>query len=388
MIPIKKSQDCYRQRFAIEKREGEFIDINGKKLINFAGNDYLGIAHDPRVIKAFKQGVDLFGLGSSSSALVAGYYTAHQELEARFANYLKRDKALLFNSGYHANLAALSALTDKKTAVFSDKLCHASIIDAIHLSKAQHFRYAHHDFEHLKIRLNQKRTGNPLIISEVVFSMEGVILNLPDLVNIAKSYRARLMIDDAHGFGVLGINGAGGCEYFNLSQQDVAILVTPLGKALGGFGAIISGHDSLIETLIQRARPYMYSTATPPALSFAMLRALKILHDEKWRRVRLKQMIALFRAESAKRGLIFFDSHTPIQVSIIGNSDDAMSLQRRLASCGYYVAAIRPPSVAINTSRIRISLSALHHEEQIIGLLNTLEEILDESAEKINCIAI
>ena len=359
-----------RQRFVIAERNNTSIVIDGKKLVNFCSNDYLNLASHPTIRKAFIAGVNKYGMGSSSSSLISGYYQPQHELEERFAEFLQRDRAILFNSGYHANLGVITTLAKRDSTIISDRLCHASIIDSIVLSRAKHHRYQHNDYKHAATLLNKPQKN--LLITEGVFSMEGDISPLKKFAQLANT---TLMVDDAHGFGVLGKNGRGSCEHHKLTQTEVACLVTPLGKAFGSVGAIVSGSNELIETLVQFARTYIYTTALPPAISHAGLAALKIIDHENWRREKLQSLIAHFNQQAQLRNLPLIScAQTPIKSILTTDNKTTLLLQQKIAAKGYFVSCIRPPTVPKNTARIRVTLNCMHTETQIIELLDLLAE--------------
>jgi 8-amino-7-oxononanoate synthase len=325
-----------RKRTPLEERIENIITINDTQLINFSSNDYLSLATDSRIKQAFIKGIEHYGFGSTASTLISGYYTTHQVLEEKFAEFLNRDKALLFNSGYHANLGVISALADRHTTIFSDKLCHASLIDAITLSKAKHIRYQHNNIKHLATRLSHVATKNRMIVTDSVFSMEGDIANLVGIAQCAQAAKATLLVDDAHGFGVLGKHGAGVCETHALSQQQIPLLITPLGKACGGLGAIVSGSKELIEALVQFARTYIYTTALPPAIVCALLTTLDIIKNESWRREKLINLIQFFIKAAHQRNLTLHTTdETPIKTIVIGANKKAVASFLTQHACAF-----------------------------------------------------
>lgn len=370
-----------RKRLLVESRDSQnMIIINGQPLINFASNDYLNIASHNKIKAALMQGVSQYGFGSSSSALVSGYYKSHQLLEERFAEFLQRDAALLFNSGYHANLGVITTLANRQNSVISDKLCHASLLDGIQLARAKHYRYRHNDIKHAEKLLQQTQQPS-LLITESVFSMTGNLSPAPQLAALARNYNSLLLIDDAHGIGVLGRCGRGISEYFNLSKQEIFCLISPLGKAFGGLGAIVSGDQALIEELLQFARTYRYTTALSPAITFAMLATLKIVEVETWRRERLLDLIAFFIRQACHRALPLISTDlTPIKSILIGNSNRVMQIQTTLMKHGFFTAGIRPPTVPSDTARIRISLNCMHTENDIMRLLDLIADNHDSNS--------
>lgn len=370
------NQHKRRVRRVFEKRHDSLAIVDGQSVINFCSYDYLNIANHADVKKAFAEAAYLHGLGSSGSALISGYTSAHAKLEIAFAEFLERDRAILFNSGYHANLGVLTVLADKNSVIIADKYAHASLNAGALLSRANFLRYKHHDLEHAESLLAQHSSS--LLVTESVFSMHGTLANLPALSNLAKNNNAMLIVDDAHGIGVLGKHGAGACEHFQLSQNDVPCLVTPLGKAFGSFGAIVAGNHDLIEAMIQFAGSYRYCTALPPALCEATIAALKIIKNESWRREKLHELSEFFIAESRLRELKLasYDA-TPIKSIVIGDNKKCLLLQDLLLQKGLLVSCIRPPTVPINQACIRIPLSCAHSESQILSLLNEIKEAID-----------
>ncbi len=362
-----KAQFLFRHRHTIENRDDTAISIHGKSVLNFTSNDYLNLTNHSDVKKAFQEGVEKYGLGSGSASFVSGYFKSHRLLEDAFCEFLNRDRAILFNSGYHANLGVLTSLAHQNSVIIADKLCHASLIDGMILSRAKYYRYRHADLKRAQSLVEQHE--NPLLVTESVFSMQG---NITDVTALA-SLKAKLIVDDAHGVGVLGKAGKGICEQQNLSQNDVACLITPLGKALGSFGAIVSGDEEIIETILQFSRTYYYTTALPPAVSHATLTSLKVMQQESWRREKLNHLIELFIKGSFERELTLVSTDkTPIKSIIIGSSTKAIDIQKKLLEKNILVSCIRPPTVPANTSRVRISLNCLHTEAQITQLLDEL----------------
>lgn len=356
-----KSQGLYRSRRIID----------AKAVVNFCSNDYLGLTNDARVIAAFKKAVDDYGVGSGSAHLICGHSPAHHALEEELAEFTGRKRALLFSTGYMANLGAMTALAGRGDSVFEDKLNHASLLDGGLSSGAIFKRYPHADLKQLE-KLLTKASGQKLVVTDGVFSMDGDVTPLRDLANLAKQHAAWLMVDDAHGFGVLGKNGGGLVEQLNLTSDDVPILMGTLGKAFGTFGAFVAGSEILIETLIQSARTYIYTTALPPAIAEATRESLKIVIAETWRREKLQALIAQFKSGAAQLSLPLMPSDSPIQPLLIGDSSRATRMSERLLEAGFLVSAIRPPTVPKGKARLRITLSALHEFEEVARLLETL----------------
>jgi 8-amino-7-oxononanoate synthase len=311
-------------------------------------------------------------VGSGSAHLICGHSSAHHALEDELAEFTGRSRALLFSTGYMANLGVISALVGRADSVFEDRLNHASLLDGGLLSGAKFKRYAHADMEHLQARL-QTAAGNKLIVTDGVFSMDGDVAPLPALVETANQNNAWLMVDDAHGLGVLGKQGAGLVRQFGLSQDDVPVLMGTLGKAFGTFGAFVAGSEILIETLIQQAKTYIYTTAMPPAIAEATRASLKLVITDNWRREKLNELVNHFRAGAAQLGLTLMDSTTAIQPILIGDSQQAVQLSNGLLDAGFLVSAIRPPTVPEGSARLRVTFSALHKIEQVDRLLTALD---------------
>lgn len=368
-------QSLYRRRRVVESPQSVLMQLDGRQVVNFCSNDYLGLANHPEVIAAFKRGVDQYGVGSGSAHLICGHSHAHHALEDELAAFTGRERALLFSTGYMANLGVISALVGRGDSVLEDRLNHASLLDGGLLSAARFQRYQHNQLDDLQVRLAASK-GKALIVSDGVFSMDGDLALLPDLANLAEQHGAGLLIDDAHGFGVLGANGGGVVEHFGLSQQQVPILMGTLGKAFGTFGAFIAGSDALIEYLIQKARTYVFTTAMPAAVAEATRVSLRLLQHEAWRRQHLQALISRFRAGAEQQGLQLMDSATAIQPIILGDSETALLASERLLAQGFWVSAIRPPTVPAGTARLRITFSSLHTEQQVDALLEALPKAL------------
>lgn len=380
----RRQQQLYRQRRELKSAQGPVVELNRQRCVNFCSNDYLGLAAHPKLVQAMQNAAAEFGVGSGASHLVCGHSRIHHQLEEALAEQCGRPRALLFSTGYMANLAVIQTLVGKGDAVLEDKLNHASLIDAGLASGARFQRFVHNDMASLETRLHaQSAAANRLIVADGVFSMDGDLAPLPAAAALARQYDAWLMIDDAHGFGVLGENGGGCVEHFGLDIDEVPVLMATFGKALGGFGAFVAGSDDLIETLIQHARSYIYTTALPPAVAAANLAALGLLEREAWRRQHLQQLVRRFR-QSAEALLSvcprvqLMPSMTAIQPLLVGDSGRALALSEALQQRGYLVGAIRPPTVPAGTARLRITLSAAHSEEQVDGLLVALAEVLNE----------
>ncbi|AIL59635.1 8-amino-7-oxononanoate synthase [Pseudomonas alkylphenolica] len=369
----RRAADLYRQRPLLQSPQGPQVVVDGQPLLAFCSNDYLGLANHPEVIAAWRAGAERWGVGGGASHLVIGHSTPHHEVEEALAELTGRPRALLFTTGYMANLGALTALVGQGDTVLQDRLNHASLLDAGLLSGARFNRYLHNDAGSLASRLD-KAVGNTLVVTDGVFSMDGDIADLPALAATAKARDAWLMVDDAHGFGTLGRNGGGIVEHFGLSTEQVPVLIGTLGKACGTAGAFVAGSEELIECLIQFARPYIYTTSQPPALACATLRSLQLLRSEHWRREHLAALIQQFRSGAEQIGLQLMDSFTPIQPILIGDSARALRLSQMLRERGLLVTAIRPPTVPAGSARLRVTLSAAHSAAQVQLLLDALSD--------------
>ena len=376
----RRAAHLYRQRPLLESPQGPLVQVDGRELLAFCSNDYLGLANHPEVVEAMQRGAAHWGVGGGASHLVIGHSTPHHELEQALAEFTGRPRALLFSTGYMANLAAVTALVGRGDSVLEDRLNHASLLDAGLLSGARFSRYLHNDVASLASRL-EKTEGNTLVVTDGVFSMDGDLAELPTLCATARQKGAWLMVDDAHGFGPLGATGGGIVEHFGLGIVDVPVLVGTLGKGFGTAGAFVAGSEALIETLIQFARPYIYTTSQPPAVACATLKSLELLRSEHWRREHLNRLIARFRQGATQIGLSLMDSPTPIQPILVGDSERALQLSARLRERGLLVGAIRPPTVPAGTARLRVTLTASHSDAQLERLLECLAECWPEVAD-------
>lgn len=369
----RRAADLYRQRPLLESPQGPEAVVDGRAMLAFCSNDYLGLANHPEVIAALRVGAERWGAGGGASHLVIGHSGPHHELELALAEFTGRPRALLFSTGYMANLGAVTALVGKGDSVLEDRLNHASLLDAGLLSGARFSRYLHNDVGSLASRLD-KAEGNTLVVTDGVFSMDGDLADLPALCAKAREKGAWVMVDDAHGFGPLGATGGGIVEHFGLGLEDVPVLVGTLGKAFGTAGAFVAGSEELIETLVQFARPYIYTTSQPPAVACATLKSLELLQKESWRREHLNRLIQRFREGAAEIGLTLMDSPTPIQPILVGDSARALRLAALLRERGILVGAIRPPTVPAGSARLRVTFSASHSEAQLELLLLALSE--------------
>lgn len=371
----RKAHQLYRVRRVSEGPPGPELRIGGERLLAFCSNDYLGLANHPDVVRALQAGADAWGVGSGAAHLVSGHSAAHHALEEELADFIGRPRALLFSTGYMANLGVAGALLGPGDRLFADRYNHASLLDAARYSGARLVRYAHADGDDLGRRLVASGRSGHLITTDGVFSMDGDLAPLPALAAAARAAQAWLLVDDAHGLGVLGAGGRGSVAHCGLEADAVPILMGTLGKAFGTFGAFVAGSEDLIETLIQRARTYVYTTATPPALAEATRASLRLVRAESWRRERLQALIARFRSGAAQLGLQLMASETPIQPLLVGAADAAVRLSERLRARGILVPAIRPPTVPAGTARLRITFSAAHEEAQVDRLLEALEAV-------------
>ena len=368
--------DLQRRLRSVQSVDGARIVIDGKLLLNFAGNDYLGLAQHPAVRAAFVHAAARWGVGASAAHLLGGHRDEHAALEQKLAQWTGRERALLFSTGYMANLGALGALLGASDVCVQDKLNHASLIDGARLSGARLVRYAHANVAAAARRLAQHSTCAAVLASDGVFSMDGDVAPLAELAALCKKEHAVLMIDDAHGLGVLGADGAGSVAAAELDQDAVPVLMATLGKALGVAGAFVAGSPALIDGLIQFARSYIFTTAMPPALAAATSVAVDIARSDHERRQRLHQRIAQFRAGAAARAIALLPSQTPIQPVVIGASHAAASIARQLELAGFHVPAIRPPTVPAGKARLRVALSALHAPADVEALLDALAHAL------------
>lgn len=371
----RRLRGLHRERRVLDSPQGVEVRIGDQRLLSFCSNDYLGLANDARVVRAFQQGAERYGAGSGASHLVCGHSRAHHALEEELSDFTGRSRVLLFSTGYMANLGVVGALTDRHDTLYEDRLNHASLIDAARLSLARVSRYAHGDVAQLGERLARATPRGGLIATDAVFSMDGDLAPLPGLQALAERHGLYLLADDAHGFGVLGAGGRGSFEHLGLEPGPNTLLMGTLGKALGVFGAFVAGPGEIIETLIQQARTYIYTTALPPAVAEALRASLKIVRDEGGRRERLRQRVQQFRAGAQQIGFGLAASETPIQPLILGDAPAALSAAERLREQGILVPAIRPPTVPEGSARLRITFSSLHEPAHVTRLLDALERI-------------
>ncbi|MHB8622258.1 MAG: 8-amino-7-oxononanoate synthase [Sulfuricaulis sp.] len=367
----RRAQQLYRERQVLESPQGVEVRVGAETLLSFCSNDYLGLANHPQLIAAFRAGAERYGVGAGASHLVSGHSRAHHALEEELADFVGAERALLFSTGYMANLGVLSALTDRHGMIFEDRLNHASLIDAARLTRAKVQRYPHLDTARLAEMLAPSPASG-IITTDAVFSMDGDIAPLAELRGLAAKHGVRLLVDDAHGFGVLGKIGQGTLEQLQVPLLPPVILMGTLGKALGVFGAFVAGEAVLIETLIQRARTYIYTTALPPAVAEAARAGLSIVRAEGWRRQHLAALVAQFRNGAQQLGYAVSACATPIQPLILGDASAALAASRQLRDQGILIPAIRPPTVPEGSARLRVTFSAAHTTAHVNRLLDTL----------------
>ena len=372
-LAAREAAGLYRRRRVVDVATAPLVRVDGRELLAFCSNDYLGLANDPRVIAAFCEGARRYGVGSGASHLVCGHTPAHHALEEELARFTGRERALLFGSGYAANLGVAAALLARGDVALQDRLNHASLLDGALLSGARPQRFRHNDVEDLERRLARVQGARRVFVAvDGVFSMDGDEAPLASLAAACIRHGALLCVDDAHGFGVLGERGAGSLEKHAVGAAEVPLLMATLGKALGVAGAFVAGSAQLIETLIQFARTYIYTTAMPPALACAVTESLRIVADEPWRRVHLQRLVERFRAGAGALGLSLLPSASAIQPLLVGAAGDALRIADRLDADGLLVPAIRPPTVPQGQARLRVTLSAAHSEAQVDRLLDAL----------------
>ncbi|MEC9413841.1 MAG: 8-amino-7-oxononanoate synthase [Pseudomonadota bacterium] len=371
----RKAAGRYRQNRLRVGEQGVHIQLGDKTILSFCSNDYLGLAAHPDIKQAFKQAVDKEGVGSGAAHLLTGHSYYHQALEEKLADFTGQQRVLLFSTGYMANLGVIDGLLTRGDAVIQDKWNHASLLDGGRLTDADQLRYPHADMKLLHKRLhNAASAKHRLIVSDGVFSMDGDIAPLPEIMALSEQHRAAVLIDDAHGFGVIGEGGRGTVSHYQIAADKAPIVVGTLGKAIGTGGAFVAADELVIETLIQQARSYVYTTAQPPAIAAATLVSLDLVEKEQWRRDQLQQLIQQFRQGAEQLGLELMPSMTPIQPVIIGDDKQALEIGAKLEKQGILVGVIRPPTVPKNTARLRITISAAHTEQDVDRLLVALEQ--------------
>ena len=371
-----------RKHQVLESAQGVDIQVDGKRFLGFCSNDYLGLASHPDIGEAAIKSIEAYGFGSGASHLVIGHHLEHELLEQELAGFTGRDRAMVFSSGYMANMALVSSLAKKSDLVLQDKLNHASLLDGGLLSGARFQRFLHNDMTSLEGYLSKfshdPKIDKTLVVTDGVFSMDGDTAKLSEMANISRHHDALLMVDDAHGLGVLGEQGQGTIAAQGLSQEDVPVLMGTFGKAFGTSGAFVAGSEQLIEFLTQVARPYIYTTAMPPSIAAATRKSLELIKGADSSRKHLQALITYFRAKVSALGYSLMPSETPIQPVVIGSSFETMALAEFLKNKGILVGAIRPPTVPDKTARLRITLSAAHSFAQIDRLLEALAEALQQ----------
>ncbi len=368
------AEGLLRRRRVLDSPCGPDAVVDGQQCIAFCSNDYLGLANHPAIIAAAQQAAAQWGVGSGASHVVSGHLRPHEQLEERLAAFVGRERALYFTTGYMANLAIVPALVERQDAIFADRLNHASLIDAALLSRAEHIRFPHGDMDALAARLQQSHARRKLIVTDAVFSMDGDLAPLPTLFQLAERFDAWLVVDDAHGFGVLGPQGRGSIAHFQLPPSPRLILMGTLGKAAGVSGAFVAGSSLVIEWLIQRARPYIFTTASSPIMAAALQTSLDLIASGDERRAHLQHLIHRLQSGCKELSWRLLASSTAIQPVLIGENQAAVQLSMQLLQRGFWVPAIRPPTVPAGTARLRISLSAAHTEAHIDGLIAAIQD--------------
>jgi 8-amino-7-oxononanoate synthase len=368
-----RAAGLYRTRTCLQGTQGARVTVDGRPFVSFASNDYLGLAADTRIVAAAREGAERYGVGAGASHLLYGHHRAHEELEEALAEFVGYARALVFSSGYMANVGVVTALCGRDDEVFADKLNHASLNDAMLLSRARFRRYPHGDLDRLEHFLRTSRARRRLVATDAVFSMDGDLAPVPDLLRLCERYDALLLLDDAHGFGVLGRHGAGVLSHFAVASPRIVYMGT-LGKAAGVYGAFVAADAALVELLVNRARTYIYTTAPPPLLAVALAASLAIVRSEDWRRERLACLIGVLRGAEELAGTLL-PSSTAIQPLVLGAASAATNAMQALAEQGFIVPAVRPPTVPKGSARLRISLSAAHEPAELERLLAALRTV-------------
>jgi 8-amino-7-oxononanoate synthase len=371
----REAASLTRVRRTVDQREGVQVAVDGRVLVNFCSNDYLGLAQHVEVIGALQEAAAWHGVGSGASHLVCGHHREHARLEEAVAEWQGYPRALLFGSGYLANLGVLQALLDEGDICVQDKLNHACLLDGARLAGAELRRYPHGDIEGALRQLKARADAPALLATDGVFSMDGNLAPLKALAILARAENATLYVDDAHGAGLMGPDGRGSVAHAGLGPRDVPLQLITLGKALGGYGALVLGSESMIETILQGARSYLFTTALPPALAAASRTALGLARKDSWRRFKVTALTTRFRRGAQQLGLPLMDSNTPIQPLLLGDNATALSASQALEQRGFLVGAIRPPTVPEGRARLRITLSAAHSEAQVDALLEALGQV-------------
>lgn len=372
-----KESGLYRELKAVENAQDTRIDIEGKTYLSFCSNNYLGLANHPSVIEAVKKAVDEYGWGACASRLVSGNMTLHEALEKEISRFKRKDAAIVFPTGYMANLGVISSLVSGGDLVISDKLNHASIIDGCRLSGADFRVYAHCNMEKLETILKKTSKYNrKLIVTDSVFSMDGDLAPLPDIVRIAKEYNAMVMVDEAHGTGVFGENGRGVVEYFNL-DNEVDVVMGTLSKAIGSLGGYVCGDDDLISYLRNKARPFMYTTALPPAVCAASIASINLIQEDPSLREVLWNNVCCIKERLGSLGVDMISSQSQIIPLLIGDTQKAVDISKLLYERGVLIPAIRPPTVPANSSRLRMTVMSSHTQDDLESLFKVLKDVLN-----------
>lgn len=370
----REAQGLLRGRRTVYTPQQPNLTVDGETYLSFCSNDYLGLANHPELIAALQQGAQQHGVGAGAAHLVSGHAHIHEQLEHRLAEFVNKPAALLFSTGYMANLGVVQALVGRGDTVFADRLNHASLNDAMLLSRANVVRYRHGDIAQLDAKLANTESGCKLICTDAVFSMDGDIAPLPQLLALCEKHDAWLLVDDAHGFGVLGEQGRGALSHFGIASPRIIYMAT-LGKAAGVFGAFVAAEQVVIDHLINSARSYVYTTATPPALAATVLDSLRLIREGDALRRHLSGLIEQLRSGLADLPWKLMESDTAIQPLLIGENQAAVNLSNALRERGIWVAAIRPPTVPVGTARLRITLSAAHSSAEVNRLLKALRDV-------------
>lgn len=377
-INQRKSDGLYRNRRVINSSQGALIKIDGEEYLNFSSNDYLGLANNDVLKMCMSEAIKEYGLGAGSSQLVVGHSIPHRTLEKSLAEFLSRDAALVFSSGYLANLAVASVLIDSNTIVLQDKLNHASLIDAAQLSNGKLVRYRHNDIDHLKTLLEKYKQHKLVVMTDGVFSMDGDFAPVSEIAKLCKTYNAVLIVDDAHGLGVLGDTGAGLLELLKLDQSQVPLLIGTFGKSFGGCGAFVSGSKLYVDAFIQKARTYIYTTAMLPSLAVAMTQAIELVANATDLRQKLCSIVVCYKELMREGNLDVSESDSHIQPYVVGNVGKTVALSDVLFQNNVLAVAIRPPTVPKDTSRLRLSFTAAHDKEQLVRLVQGIKDNIND----------
>ncbi|WP_165856537.1 8-amino-7-oxononanoate synthase [Marinobacter sp. JSM 1782161] len=378
----RRQDGLYRTRRVVDTPQQPAMVVDGQDVLSFCSNDYLGLANHPEAVAAARNALGDTGLGGGASHLICGHHRAHHELETALARFAGYEEAVFFSTGYMANMGVISALAGRGDTIFSDRLNHASLIDGCILSRARVRRYPHSDVAALAAMLAET-DGHKLVVTDGVFSMDGDVAPLPELVALCREHDALLVVDDAHGFGCLGPQGRGSVAHFGLSPEDVPVVIGTLGKGVGTSGAFVASSALMVDYLVQKARTYIYTTAMPPAVARATCTSLRLVEQGDDRRAHLGRLVARFRREARAMGFTLMPSETPIQPILLGDAWSAMALSRELEARGIWVTAIRPPTVPEGECRLRVTFSAAHteaHLDRLLGALSDCRQLLSGSA--------